>query len=151
MGRSQISTNKKEVRTRKEKKRKEKEQKRLMRKESEKKGSLEDMLAYVDENGIITTTPPDPGRKKKVKLEDIEIGVPRNDGTRESSRQRKGVVTFFNTDKGFGFIRDSESGEKVFVHVSDILEEIKEGKPVSYVAASGKKGRTAIQVRLIKD
>ena len=60
MGRSQESFNKKEVRKKKEKKRQDKEKKRLARKEGEKKNSLDDMIAYVDENGMITDTPPDP-------------------------------------------------------------------------------------------
>ena len=62
MGRSQETFNKKDVRSRKEKKRKEKEAKRLARKENEKKGSLDDMIAYVDENGMLTSEPPDPAR-----------------------------------------------------------------------------------------
>ena len=60
MGRSQETFHKKEVRNKKEKKRKEKEAKKLARREHEKKGSLDDMIAYVDENGMITDTPPDP-------------------------------------------------------------------------------------------
>ena len=77
MGRSQETYNKKEVRNKKEKKRKEKEKKRLARKEGEKKSGLEDMIAYVDENGTITSTPPDPNRKTEVPLEDIDISIPK--------------------------------------------------------------------------
>ena len=75
MGRSQETFNKKEVRNKKEKKRKEKEKRRLARKEGEKSGGLDDMIAYVDENGMISDTPPDPTKKKDIKLEDISIGV----------------------------------------------------------------------------
>ncbi|RLD79171.1 MAG: cold shock domain-containing protein, partial [Bacteroidetes bacterium] len=57
MARSQESFNKKEVQNKKEKKRKEKEKRRLARKEGEKKNSLDDMIAYVDENGVLTSTP----------------------------------------------------------------------------------------------
>jgi hypothetical protein len=60
MGRSQETFGKKEVRTKKEKKRKEKEQKRAKRKSEGKKNSFDDMIAYVDEFGKITSTPPDP-------------------------------------------------------------------------------------------
>ena len=77
MGRAQESFNKKEVRNKKEKKRKEKEKKRLARKESEKKSSLDDMIAYVDENGNITDTPPDPTKKKEIKAESIDLNVPK--------------------------------------------------------------------------
>lgn len=150
MSKSQESLYKKEIRNKKEKKRKEKEQKRLAKKDIDKKGTLEDMIAYVDENGMIASTPPVQSRKEKIKLEDIEIGIPRNDTSRESSYQRKGVVTFYNSAKGFGFIKDYETQEKIFMHVSNILEEIKEGSVVSY-GTSGYKGRTATKVKLFKN
>jgi len=67
MGRSQETFGKKEVRKKKEKKRKQKEEKRLARKEADTRSSMDDMIAYVDENGVISTTPPDPDQKKKVK------------------------------------------------------------------------------------
>ena len=79
MGRSQESFQKKEVRNKKEKKRKEKEAKRLARKDGDKSSSLDDMIAYVDENGMITDTPPDPDRKTEIKVEDIVIGVPKEE------------------------------------------------------------------------
>ena len=150
MARSQETFNKKEVRNKKEKKRKEKEQKRLARKEHEKKGSLEDMIAYVDEKGRISSTPPDPGKKETIKVEDIAIGTPRNTSPRNTEIQRKGIVIFFNEAKGFGFIKDSETQEKIFVHVNNMLEEIKEGNVVSFMITSGFKGRSATQVKLIK-
>lgn len=151
MGRSQETFNKKEVRSKKEKKRKEKEKKRLARKESEKKGSLDDMIAYVDENGNITTTPPDPNKKKKeVKLEDIEIGIPKRDSSHNLDPIRKGTVSFFNDSKGFGFIRDSETKESVFVHINNVLEDIKEGNLVSFEVEMGPKGPTAVQVKPLK-
>ena len=60
MGRSQESFNKKEVRKKKEKKRQDKEKKRIARKDGDKKCGLDSMIAYVDENGMLTDTPPDP-------------------------------------------------------------------------------------------
>ena len=150
MGRSQESFNKKEVRNKKEKKRKEKEKKRLARKESEKKSSFDDMIAYVDENGMITSTPPDPTKKKDIKLEDIEIGVPNRDSDEDYNPIRKGVVSFFNDSKGYGFIRDMETKESVFVHVNNVLEEIREGNLVSFEVEMGPKGPTAVNVKLFK-
>ncbi len=150
MGRSQETFNKKEVRTKKEKKRKEKEKKKLARKENEKKGSLDDMIAYVDENGMLTSTPPDPTKKKDVKLEDIEIGIPKGDSTEKMDPIRKGIVSFFNESKGYGFIKDSETKESVFVHVNNLLEEIKEGNIVIFEVEMGQKGPTAVKVKLFK-
>ena len=149
MGRSQETYNKKEVRNRKEKKRKDKAAKRLERRETEKKGGLDNMIAYVDENGMLTSTPPDPNKKKKVKLEDIEIGVPTREEV-EYDPVRKGVVSFFNDSKGYGFIKDLETKESVFVHINNTLEEIKEGNLVSFEMERGPKGNTAVRVKLAK-
>jgi len=150
MGRSQETFNKKEVRNKKEKKRKEKEKKKLARKEGEKKGGLDDMIAYVDENGMLTSTPPDPTKKKKeIKAEDIELGVPSRE-REETDPNRKGTVAFFNESKGYGFIKDSETKESVFVHVNNVLEEIKEGNLVSFEVEMGQKGPTAVKVKLFK-
>ncbi|MDP2336082.1 MAG: cold shock domain-containing protein [Bacteroidota bacterium] len=150
MGRSQETFNKKEVRNKKEKKRKDKEKKKLTRKENEKGGSLNDMIAYVDENGMITSTPPDPTKKKAIKLEDIEISIPKSDPNEVFDPIRKGTVSFFNESKGFGFIRDLETQESVFVHANNLLEEIKEGNLVSFEVEMGQKGPTATQVKLFK-
>ena len=146
MGRSQESFNKKEIRNRKEKKRKEKEKKRLARKEGEKKSSLDDMIAYVDADGNITSLPPDPSKTEEIKLEDIEVSVPQREEV-PADPVRKGVVSFYNESKGFGFIRDSETNESVFVHVNDVLEAISEGDRVSFEITKGLKGPAAVQVR----
>ncbi|MBN1388726.1 MAG: hypothetical protein JW965_09785 [Bacteroidales bacterium] len=73
MGRSQETFRKKEIKDKKAKKRKEKEEKRLARKENQKKGGLDDMIAYVDENGVISPTPPDKKGKGEIDPHDIEI------------------------------------------------------------------------------
>jgi cold shock CspA family protein len=150
MGRSQETFNKKDVRNKKEKKRKEKEQKRLAKKEKEKQ-SLDDMIAYVDENGVITSTPPDPSKKEEIEAENIEIGVPKKDADEELDPVRKGVVTFFNDSKGYGFIKDMETKESVFVHVNNLLEEIKENNIVSFEVEMGPKGATAVKVKIFKE
>jgi len=149
MGRSQETFNKKEVRNKKEKKRKDKEKKKLARKDIEKKGSLDDMIAYVDENGQLTSTPPDTTKKRKIKSEDIEIGIPKGDNVAYDPI-RKGIVAFFNDSKGYGFIKDSETKESVFVHANNVLEEIIEGNIVSFEVEMGQKGPTAVKVKPIK-
>ncbi len=150
MGRAQETFNKKEVRNKKEKKRKEKEKRRLARKDNEKKSSLNDMIAYVDENGNITDTPPDPTKKKEIKAENIDLNVPKRDAVNLTETVRKGIVTFFNDSKGYGFIKDSETQESVFVHINNTLEEIKENNVVSFEVEMGPKGFTAIKVKLFK-
>jgi cold shock CspA family protein len=149
MGRSQESFNKKNVRNKKEKKRKEKEEKRLARKEGEKKNSLDNMIAYVDEHGRITDEPPDPSEKEDIDVEDIELGVPtRNDA--EEERIRKGVVSFFNDSKGYGFIRDLVTKQNIFVHINNTHEEIREGNLVVFEVGHGQKGPAAMNVKLHK-
>ena len=71
MGRAMETRNKKDVRNKKDKKRKEKEKKRLIRKETG-KSSFDDMIAYVDEYGRISATPPDPN--KKIQVVDVSCG-----------------------------------------------------------------------------
>jgi len=151
MARSRETYNKKEVRNKKEKKRKEKEKKRIARKESDSKSSPDDMIAYVDEFGNITDTPPDPDEKEEVALEDIEVSVPPKDKTEDDNPIRKGVVTFFNDSKGYGFIRDMQTKESVFVHVNNIQEEIREGNLVSFEIEKGPKGLAANNVKLFKE
>lgn len=61
---------------------------------------------------------------------------------------KKGTVKFFNDAKGFGFIKDSESGLDVFVHVSGLNEDIRENDAVLFETERGKKGVNAINVSL---
>ena len=151
MGRSQESFNKKEVRNKKEKKRKEKEQKRLARKEGDKSGNLDDMIAYVDEHGNITSTPPDPTKKKEeIDVDAIQISVPKRSEEDEEDPIRKGTVNAFFDSKGFGFIKDIETKESVFFHVSNVVDDVIEGNLVSYEVEMGPKGPVAVNVKQIK-
>ena len=150
MGRSQESFNKKEVRKKKEKKRQDKEKKRLARKDGDKKGGLDDMIAYVDENGMLTNTPPDPAAKKKTKVEDIEISIPKQDENEKANPIRKGKLKFFNDSKGYGFIQDSETQASVFVHVNEFQDDIMEGNTVTFEVEKGLKGPAAVRVKLHK-
>ena len=148
MARSQETFNKKE----KEKKRLKKKQEKKLRKEERKannnKGAgLESMLAYVDENGQISDTPPDKTKKKvEIKAENIELGVPKKEVIEEDVI-RKGKVAFFDTSKGYGFIRDLANEEKYFVHISGTLDEIGENDSVTFELEKGLKGLNAVRVK----
>ena len=61
----------------------------------------------------------------------------------------KGTVKFFNEAKGFGFIESEESEKDHFVHVSGLVDEIRDGDKVEFELVEGKKGLSAIQVRLL--
>jgi cold shock CspA family protein len=150
MGRSQETSKKKEVRSNKQKKKKEKEKKRLARKENKKSNSLDDMIAYVNEDGSISSTPPDQEDKEETNIDDIEISIPKKEKEAEPDPIRKGIVTFYNESKGYGFIRDLESKESVFMHAKNLTEEVTEGNVVHFEVEQGPKGLVALNVKLSK-
>src|ERR1700761_1292461 len=118
MGRSLETFSKKEREKKKAIKQKDKKEKAEDRKANSGKGkSLDDMMAYIDENGNITSTPPDPSKRRKIAAEDIQIAIPKQAELTEADLIRTGIVTFFNESKGFGFIKDLQSQESIFVHV----------------------------------
>lgn len=150
MAKPRETFNKKELEKRKQQKRKEKEERKEFRKSNEKgPQSLEDMMAYVDENGNLSTSPPDPNKIKKVRTEDIVTGS-RNISSGAPVGPHNGVVISFNTSKGYGFIRDTESGESIFVHVNDLQGPVGEGDRVTFETARGLKGINAIKVKPVK-
>ena len=150
MAKPRETFNKKELEKRKQQKRKEKEERKESRKAGAKEPqSLEDMMAYVDENGNISSTPPDPSKLKKVRTEDIVTGS-RNISSGAPAGPHTGVVISFNTSKGYGFIRDSESGDSIFVHVNDLSGPISENDRVTFETARGLKGMNAIKVKVVK-
>lgn len=148
MGRSQETFNKKEVRKRKEKKRKDKAAKREAKKSAENGSGLDDMIAYVDEFGNITSTPPEENKKSDVKLEDIEVSVPKGSFNDAQSTVKDGIVAFFNEQKGYGFIRNLENNEKIFVHINNVEGTISEGNRVTFEIGKGERGPTAMNVKL---
>jgi cold shock CspA family protein len=148
MGRSHETFSKKEVRSKQEKKRKDKEARKVAKKEGG-KSSFDDMIAYVDENGMITNEPVDMSKKVEINHEDIEVSVPKS-VKEEIDPVRKGVVTSFNTSKGFGFIRDIETKQDIFVHISNIIGEVGEGNLVTYEVERGQRGPTAVKVQISK-
>ena len=106
------------------------------------------MMAYVDENGRITDTPPNPLNRTKVNPENIRISTQKKE-IEELNAIRKGRVEFFNPAKGFGFIKDVETVEKYFVHVNSLTEEIKEGDMVMFETERSFKGMNAVRVKKI--
>ena len=146
MGKSQETFNKKEKEKKRLKKRQEKLAKREERKNNPKWSGLDDMIAYVDQYGNVTDTPPEEQEKVVIKAEDIELGVPKRE-REEISPFRQGKVEFFNTEKGFGFIKEDGSGEKFFVHVSNLTEEIVENDSVTFEIEKGLKGMNAVRVK----
>jgi cold shock CspA family protein len=148
MAGSQQTFNKKDKEKKRLKKRLDKQQKMAERKANSQGGGLENMIAYVDENGRITDIPPDPANRKKIEAESIEIGVPKRE-KEETTAIRKGTVDFFDNSKGFGFIKELDTQERYFVHVKGLIEEIKEGDLVTFEIERGLKGMNAVRVKKV--
>ncbi len=140
------SSNKRELEKKKEQKRKEKQ----LRKEERKAAgtqSLDDMIAYVDENGMITSTPPDPNKRQEVDLDTIAVSTaPKEE---EEVVDLKGRVEYFNSNKGYGFIKNLSGMDKYFFHVSNAPATIAEGKMVTFKLERGEKGMNAVDIVLI--
>lgn len=61
----------------------------------------------------------------------------------------EGVVKFFNSQKGFGFIKENGTENEYFVHITGCVDEIRENDEVAFELKDGKKGLNAINVRLV--
>ena len=146
MAKSQNSFNKKENEQKRLKKRKDKLQKKEERKLNAGEGGLDSMIAYVDENGNLSNTPPDPTKKQKVDASTIEIGVARREEEAVPA-VRSGRIDYFDASKGFGFIKETGTQEKFFVHVKGLLQEVKEGDMVTFELERGMKGMNAVRVK----
>jgi len=143
--------NKRERERNKQQKKKEKLERR-QEKRSANKGShdLESMLAYVDENGNLTSKPVDPKKRVSINPEDIDIGVPRQREIHPGDLLQVGVVTHFKADKGYGFIKNLETQESYFFHVNSLAEPVKENNKVNFEIEKGPKGLSAINVRIVR-
>jgi cold shock CspA family protein len=148
MSKSQETFGKKEKEKKRAKARQDKAEKMEERRMNAKKGkTLDEMMAYLDENGNISSTPPDPKKKKTFKVEDMQIGAPKHIPGEELDPIRLGTVTFFNDAKGFGFIKDLQTQESVFIHVNQLSERIAENDKVSFEVQMGPKGPNAVNVK----
>ena len=143
-----ITSGKREREKIKQTKRLDKQRKREERQSSGSR-NFEEMLAYVDENGVITSTPPELNpNKEEIKQEDILISTPKKEDI-ETSTVLKGRVDYFNESKGYGFIKDLGSGEKYFFHVSNnTLTDISETDIVTFELERGLRGMNAINIRI---
>lgn len=133
-----------------EKKRIAKREEKLKKKESRKlsgTSSFDDMIAYVDENGMITSTPPaDNIQKEEISLDEIIIATPKKE--EEEPAILRGRVEFFNEARGFGFIKDLSGVEKYFFHVNNVVGTIAENNIVTFDLERGVKGMNAVNICL---
>ena len=151
MAKSQQTFSKTEKEKKRIKKREDKQKKKVLRKANSKGGAFEDMIAYVDQYGNLSNTPPDPADRVEIDAESIEIGIPKKvpGEEEEAFADKQGKVSFFDSSKGFGFIVDNQSQEKYFVHVSGLIDEIQENDTVTFELERGMKGMNAVRVKKI--
>ena len=148
MAKNQNAFNKQENEKKRLKRRKEKQERKEEQRLNPSEGGFDSMIAYVDEFGRLTDTPPDPTKKTKVDASTIEVGVPRR-LDEELPAVRNGRVDFFDDSKGFGFIKETGTQEKYFVHVNGLLDPVKEGDMVTYELEQGRKGLNAVRVQKV--
>lgn len=144
MARPKGISNKREKEKQRQKEKREKREKMEERKANGAKGRpLEEMMAYVDEDGNLTSSPPDPEKKKVFNVEDIEIGVPKFQA--QDDEPLEGRVDYFDASKGFGFIIQN-NGLKIFFHISQATYQVNEGDIVNFTVERGPKGLKAVGV-----
>ena len=107
--------------------------------------SFEDMLAYVDENGVLHTTPQDVKPKEEIDASQIEISVPRQSEI-EEEEPMSGRVEYFTASKGYGFIKDAAGSEKYFFHITNAPAGIAEGDRVTFELERGTRGMNAVRI-----
>ncbi len=130
-----------------EKKKQAKRLEKQKRKEERQAGgtsSQDDMIAWVDEMGNIVDTPPELRDKQEVKLEDVAIATPKKEET--EPEPLRGRVEYFDSGKGYGFIKDLASTEKYFFHISAAPAGIAEGNIVTFELERGTRGMNAVGI-----
>ena len=145
-----ISADKRENEKKRLARRAEKQKKKEEKKLSNKANSFEDMIAYVDENGMITDTPPTPNNKpQEVDMSTIEVSTPRR--TEEPIELvHEGRIEHFNVSKGYGFVKDLKNAEKYFFHISGLIDNIIENNLVTFELEQGSRGMNAVKIKLKK-
>jgi cold shock CspA family protein len=145
MAKSSSTSTKKDREKRKQKERKEKLEKKADRKTTKAK-TFDEMIAYVDEFGRISSTPPP--QRLPVDQESIEISVTRQSAS-EEAEPKTGTVFSFDESKGYGFIKDANSSDSIFVHSSALTTPIKAGNKVTFDVEKGDRGFYAVNVKLV--
>lgn len=149
MARSQNTFKKKEREKKKQQKRKGKEEKKALKKENSKSGSLDDMIAYVDMEGNLTDAPPkERDDTMEIDASQIDVSTPKSKPI-ELDAERRGVVSFYNENKGYGFIIPQGGQEQYFFHESNVKGLIRDNDKVKFKLEKGEKGLNAVDISKI--
>lgn len=140
------SFTKRDLEKKKQEKRLAKQQKKEDRKNSG-TSSFEDMIAYVDQNGMITDTPPTPNEKpQEVDISTIEVSTPRR-AEEPVELIHEGRIEHFNLSKGYGFVKDLKNAEKYFFHISGLTDSVTEDNIVTFELEKGPRGMNAVRIK----
>ena len=137
----------------KQEKRVEKQKKKESRKLNDKPAGFDDMIAYVDENGRISSTPPSERNNDIVSRPNREHDRSNQNNDSEQRKngnkltELKGKVEYVNAEKGYGFIKETAQVDKYFFHVSGLLDAVQVGDAIVYDLERGKKGYSAVRIR----
>ena len=142
-----ITSNKRELEKKKQSKKLEKQKRKDDRKANAGSGSFEDMIAYVDEFGVISDTPPDMTNKQEVDIENIAVSTPKREA--EEAVALTGRVEYFSSDKGYGFIKPTDGSDKYFFHISNAPSTIAEGNTVTFELERGQRGMNATNITIV--
>ncbi len=142
---SRAGAGKREREKLKESKRQEK-QKRREKNQSGGTSSFDDMIAYVDEFGVLHSTPPDTTHREEIDASTIEVSTPKQ--TETEVVRPTGCVDYFDSAKGYGFIIDSQSKEKYFFHISSAPANIAQGNVVTFITEKSNRGLNAIDIEI---
>lgn len=109
--------------------------------------SFDEMIAYVDQFGALHTTPQEKP-KEEMDVSSIAVSTPKQEDI--EIVPLTGRVEHFNTSKGYGFIKDLNSSEKYFFHISEASDVLTEGDRVSFELERGTRGMNAVRISIIK-
>ena len=128
----------------KEQKRKEKQQRKEER-QSNGPSSFEDMIAYVDQFGVLHSVPQE-RLEEEVDASHIEVSVPKQEDVEVAP-----LMEYFNAAKGYGFVKDTDNGEKYFFHISSAPATIAEGDRVTFEIERGMRGMNAVRISIVTE
>lgn len=141
---------KKEQKKKKAQLKQDKAERAQMRKQNNDKGkTLEEMYMYVDELGNLSSVPSNKSSAQNARLDEIVFQTaPRAEQAGDMELARDGQIQYFDQTKGFGFITDTMTGQRVFVHSSELPRPVTEAERVTFLRKKNEKGFFATNVTM---
>jgi len=144
MTRSKQTNIKREKEKKRQKKKQEKAERRIERQSNSNKGKgLDAMIAYVDDKGNLSDMPADPLKKEEIGSSESLPGARKEEQNTASALLSHGKVSYYNEQKGYGFIKDSVTKGTVFFYIASLPGPVKLNDMLSYKVIKGPRGTTA--------